>query len=179
MVDGHERRLVEERDLPELLRVVEQEPPVRRPARASPSVDEQPLARVRAREVDAVVEEADRRAPERVGDEAPDARLAVQRVDERARALELLDFLHDASSPSGRRGSAARRSSTSARTTSAFAPRAEADVRRQEAHGPRDVEVPRLDLDEAADAAAVHLPRARRRAPRGRRRASRSRCRRR
>ncbi len=159
MVDGHQRGLVEERDLPQLLRVVDLEPAGGiRPKRRS--IDEQPLARVPAREVDAVIKEPDRRASECIGNEAPDARLAIQRVDERARALELLDFLHDrlrllvedvlrhAVRPRGPHHVGLRA-------------RAETDVRRQEARETRDVKVPRLHFDEASDALPVHLSRAR------------------
>ena len=159
VIDGHERRLVEERDLPQLLRVVEVEPAIR-VGLQDLAVDEEPLARVRAREVDAVVEKPDRRAPERVRNEAPDPGLAVFRIHERARALELLDLLHDGSGflveqalrhavrPHGPHDVGLRA-------------RAEAEMRGRNPDRARDVQVPRLHLDEAADPLLVHLARAR------------------
>ena len=159
MVDGHERRLVEERDFPQLLGVVELEPAARIGLQGVP-VDEEPLARIRAREVDAVVEKPDRRAPERVRDEIPDAGLAVLRVHERARALELLDFLHD-----GFRFLVEQVLRHSVRPHGphdvGLRARAEAEVSRQETRGARDVQIPRLHFDEASDALLVHLARAR------------------
>ena len=159
MIDGHQRGLVEERDLPQFFRVVDLKTAGGvRPKRRS--VDEQPLARIPAREVDAVIEEPDRRAPERVGNEAPDTRLPVPRVDERARSLELLDFLDDR-----------LRLLVEEVLRHAVRPRgpdhvglracAQAEVRRQQSREARHVEVPRLDLDEASDSLLVHLSRAR------------------
>ena len=91
MVEGEDLREVEVRRFPELLREVEQEPavfgmePVAR--------NDQPLPRVGRGLVNAVVQQAGRAAPEGVGHETPP--LAVEGVEERARALELLDFLDD------------------------------------------------------------------------------------
>ncbi len=154
VIDGLQLHEVEVRRFPELLGEVQREPALGR--REHASGHDQPLARVGRGLVDTVVKKTRGGASEHVADEVP--ALSVEGVEERARALELLDLAQQRSGLRIQRvlGNAVGPDDPQ---DVHLPPRPETQVRDRTGRRSVDVEVLRLGLDLGAVAEAVDLGR--------------------